>query len=51
VCAIGVNGLCSGCLRSRDEIASWIRMSPAEQWQLLTTLDERRAQLVPARTT
>jgi hypothetical protein len=43
VCALGVDGLCSGCLRTRNEIACWARLSPAEQWALIERLDQRRA--------
>jgi predicted Fe-S protein YdhL (DUF1289 family) len=42
VCALDAVGHCSGCLRTRDEIAGWMRMSPAQQWGLLETLDQRR---------
>lgn len=42
VCALDHSGHCAGCLRTRDEIAGWIRMSPDQQWALLATLDERR---------
>ena len=43
VCALGVDGHCSGCLRTRDEIAGWLRMTPVQQWALLAELDRRRA--------
>jgi predicted Fe-S protein YdhL (DUF1289 family) len=42
ICALDVTGHCAGCLRTRDEIANWIRMTPAQQWDLLRTLDDRR---------
>ncbi|MEY3466657.1 MAG: DUF1289 domain-containing protein [Steroidobacteraceae bacterium] len=42
ICALDLTGHCAGCLRSRDEIAGWIRMTPEQQWQLLRVLDERR---------
>jgi predicted Fe-S protein YdhL (DUF1289 family) len=42
VCALGLDGHCSGCLRTRDEIAGWLRMTPAQQWDLLRELDRRR---------
>jgi predicted Fe-S protein YdhL (DUF1289 family) len=42
ICALGVDGHCSGCLRTRDEIAGWLRMSAAEQWALIRELDRRR---------
>ena len=42
ICALDSSGHCAGCLRTRDEIAGWMRMSPAQQWSLLETLDQRR---------
>jgi uncharacterized protein len=42
VCSLDERGLCRGCLRSRDEIASWIRMSPQQQWDVLHATEERR---------
>jgi|GEM_PF-885242 len=42
ICALDATGHCAGCLRTREEIAGWIRMSPEEQWALLKVLDERR---------
>jgi predicted Fe-S protein YdhL (DUF1289 family) len=42
VCSLDARGLCSGCLRSGDEIARWLAMTPEEQWQLLDVLQERR---------
>jgi len=43
ICALDAEGYCVGCLRTRDEIARWIRMTPDEQWTLLNVLDARRA--------
>jgi uncharacterized protein len=45
VCSLGVDGHCAGCLRTRDEIAGWLRMSPAQQWALIHELELRRAAL------
>jgi len=42
VCALDAAGHCAGCLRTRDEIAGWMRMSADEQWALLATLETRR---------
>jgi uncharacterized protein len=42
ICALGADRLCTGCLRSAQEIARWSSMSPSEQWQLLDTLEQRR---------
>ncbi|MFZ9477699.1 MAG: DUF1289 domain-containing protein [Steroidobacteraceae bacterium] len=43
ICALDASGHCAGCLRTRDEIAGWIRLSADEQWALLSELDQRRA--------
>ena len=43
ICALAANGYCSGCLRTGDEIAAWMRMSPTEQWALMRELAGRRA--------
>jgi uncharacterized protein len=42
VCSLGAHGFCVGCLRTGEEIARWMAMSAAEQWQLLAQLAERR---------
>lgn len=42
ICALDVTGHCAGCLRTREEIATWIRMTPTQQWDLLRTLEARR---------
>jgi len=50
VCALDAGGYCAGCLRTRDEIAGWIKLSPQEQWSLLRELEVRReARGLPAR--
>ncbi|MDQ6916474.1 MAG: DUF1289 domain-containing protein [Pseudomonadota bacterium] len=43
VCVIDqVTGLCSGCLRTLDEIAGWIDFSTAEKSAVIAELDIRR---------
>jgi predicted Fe-S protein YdhL (DUF1289 family) len=42
VCALGSDGFCSGCLRTREEIGNWMRLTAAQQWALLAELDARR---------
>jgi predicted Fe-S protein YdhL (DUF1289 family) len=42
VCSLDAQGFCIGCLRTGEEIGRWMSMSPAEQWQLLAVLAERR---------
>jgi len=43
ICALDRSGHCAGCLRTRDEIAGWIRMTPEAQWELIRELERRRA--------
>jgi len=43
ICALDKAGFCAGCLRTRDEIAGWIKMTAEQQWSLLRQLEERRA--------
>lgn len=38
-------GLCEGCGRSGNEIASWIRYTPDERRAIMATLSDRLAQL------
>jgi predicted Fe-S protein YdhL (DUF1289 family) len=47
ICALDPSGHCAGCLRTRDEIASWIRMTSEEQWELLRELERRRIVRTP----
>ncbi|WP_375691533.1 DUF1289 domain-containing protein [Pseudooceanicola sp. LIPI14-2-Ac024] len=42
-------GLCTGCLRTRDEIAMWSRYSEAERAEIMAALPDRRPQLVRRR--
>lgn len=41
-------GLCTGCLRTMDEIAGWCDMTPADKQRVLTRLQERRLHAVPS---
>lgn len=44
VCAIDPpTGLCTGCYRTLEEIASWIDLDAQERMRLLAALPERRA--------
>ncbi|HHC29516.1 MAG TPA: DUF1289 domain-containing protein [Rhodobacterales bacterium] len=46
ICVIhSETGLCTGCLRTRDEIAGWSRMSNEERAALMDTLPARAGQL------
>src|ERR1700744_2820270 len=42
VCELDAEGYCTGCLRTGTEIGQWIGMSPAQQWQLIAELAQRR---------
>ncbi len=39
------SGFCMGCGRTRDEIASWISLSPAQREEVTGKLDHRLANL------
>ena len=46
VCVIHpASRLCTGCLRSIDEITQWSRMSPAERRAVMAALLERERRL------
>lgn len=46
VCRIDPHtGLCTGCLRSLDEIAAWGRLSRAERRDVMAGLAQRSAEL------
>lgn len=39
------SGFCMGCGRTRDEIASWISLTPSERETVTATLEQRLANL------
>lgn len=41
---MGPKGLCTGCLRTLDEIARWSAMSDAERRAVIAALPARRAE-------
>ena len=41
--------LCTGCLRSIDEIGAWSRMSPDERREIMNDLPQRKSKLVKRR--
>jgi monothiol glutaredoxin len=45
VCVLGPHDRCTGCLRTRDEIASWTAMSAEAQWVLVKALEDRRKEV------
>jgi uncharacterized protein len=42
VCVLEPQGLCSGCLRTLDEIAGWTSFSSAQQRSVLRRIEQRR---------
>jgi len=50
ICEIdAASGLCIGCGRSLEEIASWAEMSPMERRAVMATLPARRQRLAAAK--
>lgn len=50
ICAIDDRtGLCTGCLRRRDEIARWSEMAPDERRAIMAGLEARRPLLARRR--
>ena len=49
ICNIGPLGLCSGCYRTLDEIAGWLRLDAEAQWAVLRACVARRRGTEPAR--
>lgn len=48
ICRLGGDGLCEGCLRSGEEIARWLAMTPAERRHLMDVeLPRREAERAP----
>ena len=42
VCEMTPQGLCSGCLRTRNEIALWGTMSPEQRQFIMQNLESRQ---------
>ena len=48
VCVVdGESGLCLGCFRTLDEIASWAALDAAKRAELMAALPARRARIAP----
>ena len=43
ICSIGPHGWCSGCYRTLEEIADWIRLDGAARRVVLSACEARRA--------
>jgi predicted Fe-S protein YdhL (DUF1289 family) len=41
--------ICTGCLRTMDEITGWSKLSPQERREIMITLPQRRPQLAKRR--
>lgn len=49
VCTVdGASGLCLGCYRTLEEIATWSRMTDEVRVQVMADLDGRKDQIDPA---
>ena len=42
ICSLDEQGYCRGCYRSREEIAGWIAMTPAQRSEVLRSTEQRR---------
>ena len=42
ICTLDERGVCRGCYRTLEDIAGWIRMTPADQWATIERADARR---------
>jgi predicted Fe-S protein YdhL (DUF1289 family) len=43
ICVLHVeSGLCTGCYRSREEIAAWSRLTPEERRHIMDELPDRK---------
>ena len=50
ICVIHpAEGLCTGCLRTLDEIAGWSQMTPEARRAIMAGLEARRARLTQRR--
>ncbi|PZQ54003.1 MAG: DUF1289 domain-containing protein [Phenylobacterium zucineum] len=48
VCVVdGESGLCLGCYRKLNEVATWSRLTDAEREAILTELPDRRSLIRP----
>jgi uncharacterized protein len=42
ICQLDHRDICLGCLRTRDEIARWLRMTDSERSAVIAALGQRR---------
>ncbi|HZX25129.1 MAG TPA: DUF1289 domain-containing protein [Woeseiaceae bacterium] len=43
ICTLDERDVCTGCLRTLDEIGAWSTLSPEEQWRVVDALAGRAA--------
>ncbi|MEJ2602648.1 MAG: DUF1289 domain-containing protein [Gammaproteobacteria bacterium] len=43
ICTLDENDVCTGCLRTLDEIAAWGSLSAEAQWRIVDALPQRAA--------
>lgn len=48
ICQLDKQGVCIGCLRTRDEIARWIQMTAREKSLVIAALKHRNTAAQPA---
>ncbi|MFK7962473.1 MAG: DUF1289 domain-containing protein [Burkholderiaceae bacterium] len=48
ICQLDDNGLCTGCLRTIDEITAWGTLGADGKRQILAAVESRRLQTQPA---
>jgi uncharacterized protein len=47
VCKLDGAGFCTGCFRSKDEIACWMQLNDHEKSSVVAALDGRRKKFAP----
>ena len=45
ICQVNLDGVCQGCGRTTDEIASWWSMTSEEKQQVLENIESRNDEL------
>jgi predicted Fe-S protein YdhL (DUF1289 family) len=49
ICKISKStGLCKGCLRSKDEIKGWKKLSKSDRRDIIEAVEERKSALIAA---
>ena len=49
ICTLDEQDVCTGCLRTLDEIGAWGMLSAEEQWRIVEALPRRAARLAGSR--